>query len=57
MLRHSILAYFSSRCGCTVAQLKKREYAPGESGTIKATYSAPRAATTVRVNSIAYLFS
>jgi len=43
-----ILAYFSSRCGCTVAQLKKRDYAPGESGTIKAAYSAPRVATTAQ---------
>jgi hypothetical protein len=30
-------------CGCTVTQLEKREYAPGESGTIKVTYTAPKA--------------
>jgi hypothetical protein len=27
-------------CGCTVFSLKKRKYAPGESGSIKVTYSA-----------------
>lgn len=27
-------------CGCTVPQLSKKEYEPGESGTIKVTYSA-----------------
>ncbi|UCG49798.1 MAG: DUF1573 domain-containing protein [Phycisphaerales bacterium] len=27
-------------CGCTVVQLDKREYAPGESGVIKVTYTA-----------------
>jgi hypothetical protein len=27
-------------CGCTVVQLEKREYAPGESGVIKVTYTA-----------------
>jgi hypothetical protein len=34
-----------STCGCTVAQLDKKEYAPGESGTIKATYTAPNTTT------------
>jgi hypothetical protein len=34
-----------STCGCTVAQLDKKEYVPGESGTIKVTYTAPNAAT------------
>ncbi|MFC1738217.1 DUF1573 domain-containing protein [Planctomycetota bacterium] len=28
-------------CGCTAADLKKRKYAPGESGTLKITFSAP----------------
>ena len=28
-----------STCGCTVPQLAKKEYAPGESGTINVTYS------------------
>jgi len=28
-------------CGCTVAQLKKKAYAPGESGTIKVTFRTP----------------
>jgi len=41
-----ILAYFSSRCGCAVAKLEKKEYAPGESGTIKVIYTAPRTAST-----------
>ena len=27
-------------CGCTVPELKKKEYAPGESGVIKVTYKA-----------------
>lgn len=31
-----------STCGCTVASLSKKEYAPGESGTITATYSVGR---------------
>ncbi|MHC4154761.1 MAG: DUF1573 domain-containing protein [Planctomycetota bacterium] len=34
----------SSTCGCTVPELKKKEYAAGESGVIKARYSASRAA-------------
>jgi protocatechuate 3,4-dioxygenase beta subunit len=29
-------------CGCTVARLTKKEYAPGESGTITVTYSASK---------------
>ena len=28
-----------SSCGCTVPELKKRDYAPGESGTIEAVFS------------------
>ncbi|HUT28482.1 MAG TPA: DUF1573 domain-containing protein [Sedimentisphaerales bacterium] len=31
-------------CGCTVAELAKKEYAPGESGAIKAAYTAGRSA-------------
>jgi hypothetical protein len=31
-------------CGCTVFELTKREYAPGESGTIKVEYSASKQA-------------
>ena len=34
-----------STCGCTVAQLEKKEYAPGESGTVKVTYTAPNTPT------------
>ena len=30
-----------STCGCTVPQLKKKNYAPGESGTIKVTFRTP----------------
>ena len=29
-----------STCGCTVPKLSKKEYAPGESGTVKVTYKA-----------------
>jgi len=36
-----------STCGCTVPELNKREYAPGESGAIKATYRASTAAGSV----------
>ena len=43
-----ILAYFSSRCGCTVFKLDKREYAAGESGTIKTTYTAGKTLTTTQ---------
>jgi len=32
-------------CGCTVAQLDKKEYPPGESATIKVIYTAPNTAT------------
>jgi hypothetical protein len=31
-----------STCGCTVPELNKKEYAPGESGAIKATFHAGR---------------
>ncbi len=30
-----------STCGCTVPKLKKKEYAPGESGEVKVTYTSP----------------
>lgn len=41
-----------STCGCTVPELSKKEYAPGESGAIKATYRASTAAgsTTKRLH-------
>jgi hypothetical protein len=32
----------SKTCGCTVTALAKKEYAPGESGAVKVTYTAPR---------------
>jgi hypothetical protein len=34
-----------SACGCTVALLDKKEYAPDESGTIEVTYTAPNTTT------------
>ena len=34
-------------CGCTVPQLSKKEYEPGESGTVKVTYSASKRAGAV----------
>ena len=37
-----------STCGCTVAKLEKKEYAPGQSGTIKVSYTAPKTATTTQ---------
>jgi len=36
-----IIKKIQSTCGCTVPQLKKKKYAPGESGTIKVTFRAP----------------
>jgi hypothetical protein len=36
-----------STCGCTVPELNKKEYAPGENGVIKARYSASRSAGTI----------
>ena len=30
-----------STCGCIITQLKKKEYAPGESGEVKVTYTSP----------------
>jgi hypothetical protein len=36
-----------STCGCTVPELSKKEYAPGESGVIKATFNAGRGVGTV----------
>ncbi|MCJ7693061.1 MAG: DUF1573 domain-containing protein [Sedimentisphaerales bacterium] len=35
-------------CGCTVPQLSKKEYEPGESGTVKVTYSASKRAGAVK---------
>ena len=37
-----------STCGCTVMDLPSGEYEPNECGTIKATYTASRAAGTIR---------
>ncbi len=37
-----------STCGCTVLDLPPGEYEPNECGTIKATYTASRAAGTIR---------
>lgn len=34
-------------CGCTVAQLSKKEYAPGESGAVKIVYSAARSPSSI----------
>jgi len=39
------ISNIKSTCGCTVAQLDKKEYAPGESGTIKVSYTAPNTTT------------
>ncbi len=35
-----IIKDIKSTCSCTTDELKKRDYAPGESGTIKVTYNA-----------------
>lgn len=37
---------FHTPCGCTIPELAKKEYAPGESGTIKVRYNAPASAAT-----------
>jgi hypothetical protein len=37
---------FHAPCGCTIPELEKKEYAPGESGTIKVRYNAPASAAT-----------
>ena len=37
---------FHAPCGCTVPELAKRDYAPGESGVIKVRYNAPAGAAT-----------
>ncbi len=44
-----------STCGCTVPQLKKKEYAPGESGVIDVTFRAP--STKGKVNKHLYIVS
>jgi hypothetical protein len=36
-----VIKKIQSTCGCTVPQLKKKKYAPGESGTIKVTFRVP----------------
>lgn len=35
-----LISQVKSTCGCTVPQLKKKTYEPGESGVVKATYTA-----------------
>ena len=44
-----------STCGCTVPQLEKKEYAPGESGVINVTFRAP--STKGNVNKHLYIVS
>ena len=34
-------------CGCTIAELPKKEYAPGESGAVKIVYSASRSPSSI----------
>lgn len=36
--------HVQSTCGCTVPELSKKEYAPGESGTVEITFHAPATA-------------
>jgi len=38
----------SRTCGCTVFQLDKKEYAPGETGTIKVIYTAGKSTATTQ---------
>ncbi len=38
------ISHIQSTCGCTVPELDKKEYLPGESGTIKISFKAPAAA-------------
>ncbi len=37
-----IITRIDKSCGCTVTELGKKEYAPGECGALKATYAAPK---------------
>ena len=37
------ISKIQSTCGCTVPELKKKEYAPGEGGTIKVKFRSPSA--------------
>lgn len=46
---------FHAPCGCTVPQLDKKEYAPGETGVINVRYTAPQ--TAVTDNKPIYIFS
>lgn len=39
--------HVQSTCGCTVPELSKKEYAPGESGTVEITFHAPAYAGSV----------
>ena len=36
------ISKIKTTCGCTVAKLKKKKYAPGESGTVEVTFRAPK---------------
>ena len=38
---------FHSTCGCTIPEMEKKEYAPGESGVVKVRYNASVSAATV----------
>ncbi len=37
-------------CGCTVAELAKRDYAPGESGVVKVSYTSSKATAAMQKN-------
>ncbi|MHC4758210.1 MAG: DUF1573 domain-containing protein, partial [Planctomycetota bacterium] len=40
----------SKTCGCTTSKLAKKEYAPGESGTLKITYNASTHPASIKKN-------
>jgi hypothetical protein len=40
----------SKTCGCTTSKLAKKEYAPGESGTLKITYNASTRPASIKKN-------
>jgi len=42
------ISKIKSTCGCTIPQLKKKTYLPGESGTIKLVYSASQKSGSVK---------
>jgi len=39
-----VISNIGKSCGCTVPELAKKDYAPGECGTLKVTYNADKAA-------------